>query len=156
MTPAATASQAAGIVAAQTRISVAINIGFSLAFFVALFGWSGDELSWWAPDALAFDFVPQFVAIGAMSALVPGMIARRKLAPATPLTGVLRIVALAALASLVLAGLAITLIAASGAAIVSYPAAAAIKAACGALLGWLVTPRAMRAVLKTTTKRGFS
>jgi hypothetical protein len=142
-------------VAAQTRISVAINVGLSLAFFVALFGWFGTELSWWEPDHLAFDFVPQGLAIGVMSALVPGLVARRRLAPSTPLAKMFRIVALGALAGLFLAACATGLVAASGAAVVSYPAAAAIKAAWGALLGLLVTPWAVRSVLNQTTRRGI-
>jgi hypothetical protein len=153
--PAEAGTDGAGFVAAQARTSVAINVGLSLAFFVALFGWAGGDLSWWAPDGLAFDFVPQGLAIGVMSALVPGLIARRKLAPSTPLGTVFCMAGFGALAGLLLAACAMALVAVSGVAVVSYAAAAAIKAACGALLGWLVTPWAVRTVLKTKTRRGF-
>lgn len=64
-------------------ISAAINTLFSFAFFIAAFGRPGRALNWGAPDGLALDFIPQCAAVSLMSALVPVLIERRKVAAIT-------------------------------------------------------------------------
>lgn len=64
----------------QAAISAVINAGFSLAFFLLVFGRPGRALALTAPDGLAFDFLPQSAAVGLMSAVVPVLVTRRELA----------------------------------------------------------------------------
>ena len=64
-------------------ISAAINTLFSFAFFIAVFGRPDRALSWDEPDGLALDFLPQCAAVSLMSALVPVLIERRKVATIT-------------------------------------------------------------------------
>lgn len=64
-------------------ISAAINTLFSFAFFIAVFGRPGRTLAWGEPDGLALDFLPQCAAVSMMSALVPVLIERRKVAAIT-------------------------------------------------------------------------
>lgn len=73
----------------EAGISFAINAALSLAFFLAVFGFVARPLSWRAPDALALDFMPQSIAVALMSALVPVLIARKRLGGAlAPVRGI--------------------------------------------------------------------
>jgi len=63
----------------EAAISFCINGTLSLLFFIALFGLAPRLLNWGNPDGLAWDFVPQSIAVALMSALVPVLVARAKL-----------------------------------------------------------------------------
>jgi hypothetical protein len=66
-------------IAREAAIGFAINATLSLAFFLGIFGVVARSLTWGAPDALGLDFVPQSIAVALMSALVPSLIARKRL-----------------------------------------------------------------------------
>lgn len=68
----------------EAGVSFAINATLSLGFFLAVFGIAVRPLEWAAPDALGLDFIPQSIAVSLMSALVPALIARRRLSLAVP------------------------------------------------------------------------
>jgi hypothetical protein len=142
----------AAYVAKQTLISVVITMAISAAFFLAVFGGT-DPIAVWAPDNLALDFLPQSGAASFMAALVPALQARAAIAKGTlpgtaPTIGsiVFRAIMLALLA-LGLAGIIIALLKVSGIAQFAWATAFAIKVAYGALLGLIITPPAVRAVL---------
>ncbi len=138
-----------GFVARQALTSAGINAGFSLAFFLLVFGLPGRALTVGTPDGLALDFVPQSGAVALMSALVPVLVTR---AEAARLRGntprAVRAIVLAALAW-ALAGLAFggVLAFASGAlgplALSGWPAFA-MKLIYGGALGATVTALALK------------
>ncbi|WP_255245710.1 hypothetical protein [Sphingobium sp. D43FB] len=72
----------------EAGVSFAINAALSLAFFLAVFGIAVRPLGWAAPDALGLDFIPQSIAVSLMSALVPALIARRRLSLAVPVRAI--------------------------------------------------------------------
>ncbi len=136
----------------QTLISIVITMGISAGFFLLVFGRT-DPITVWAQDNLAFDFLPQSGAASFMAALMPALQARAaitkgKLAGTPPRVAsiVVRAVMLALLA-LGLAGIVIALLKFSGIATFAWGTALAIKVAYGALLGLIITPFAVRAVL---------
>jgi hypothetical protein len=59
-------------IARETAISAVINAGFSLAFFLLVFGTGGAVVG---VGTYAYDFLPQSCAIAVMSTLIPGAIA---------------------------------------------------------------------------------
>lgn len=131
----------------EAAISVVINGVLSLAFFLAVFGVDPRPLGWAAPDSLALDFVPQSIAVALMSALVPSLVARRKLASAPALRGVLLRAALFALAGGALGALLAVSIGGLGFASIAWGAALIIKIAYGGALGALVASLALRRLL---------
>lgn len=136
----------AALIRRETAISVAINIGLSIAFYVALFGLAVPA----APLALGRDFVPQAFMVTLMGTLVPGLLTRRKVGgPATAI--VVRAIG-CALAVAVLAGGGAMLLLAQATAPVTPAAALAVKAAFGGALAALITPAALRAVLARRTQ----
>lgn len=137
----------------QTLISMVITMAISAGFFLLIFG-TTDPISAWAPDNLALDFLPQSGAASFMAALMPALQTRAAMTkgklPGTPPTVrsiVVRAIGLALLA-LGLAGVVIAALQLSGVASFAWGTAFAIKVAYGALLGLLITPPALRAVLK--------
>jgi hypothetical protein len=62
----------------ETIISMVINSGFSLAFFLLVFG-HASPVPVWGIGAYAFDALPQSIAIAVMSTLVPGAITIKRL-----------------------------------------------------------------------------
>lgn len=123
----------------EAGISFAINATLSLAFFLAVFGVERRALSWGMPDALAFDFVPQSIAVSLMSALVPALIVRKRLAMAIGLRSiVLRAVAFA-MAGAALGGLIAFLADRATLSPVDWHAALAMKLIYGGSLGALIT-----------------
>ena len=136
----------------QTLISVVISMAISAAFFMMVFR-SDNPVAVWAPDNLAFDFLPQSGAAGFMAALMPALQARAAIAKehsygaAPAITSiVIRALALTVIA-LILAGCVIVLLKASGITVFPRSTAFAIKVVYGALLGLIITPPALRAVL---------
>jgi len=128
----------------EAGISVVINGVLSLAFFLGVFGTVSRPLGWIAPDNLAIDFVPQSIAVALMSALVPALIARKRLGNGPALRPILIRAALFALAGGVLGGLLALSIGAAGLSANGWGAALAIKIAYGGALGALVATLALR------------
>lgn len=123
----------------EAGISFAINATLSLAFFLGVFGLDRRALSWAMPDALAFDFVPQSIAVSLMSALVPALMVRKRLAMAIGLRSiVLRAVAFA-MAGAALGGLIAFLADRATLSPVDWYAALAMKLIYGGSLGALIT-----------------
>lgn len=136
----------------QTLISIVITMAFSAGFFLVVFGRT-DPIAVWAPDNLALDFLPQSGAASFMAALMPALQTRAAMAkgilPGTPPNVgsiVLRAVTLAVLA-LALGGCVIGLLTLIGIAVFPWATAFAIKVTYGALLGLIITPPAVHAVL---------
>ena len=138
-----------GFVARQALTSAGINAGFSLAFFLLVFGLPGRVLTLGAPDGLAMDFVPQSGAVALMSALVPVLVTR---AEAAQLHGntprAVRVIVLAALAwalaGLVFGGVLAFASGALGPAVLGGWAAFALKLIYGGALGATVTALALK------------
>lgn len=128
----------------EAGISAVINGVLSLAFFLGVFGTVSRPLGWIAPDNLAIDFVPQSIAVALMSALVPALIARKRLGNGPALRPILIRAALFALAGGVLGGLLALSIGAAGLSAIGWGAALAIKIAYGGALGALVATLALR------------
>lgn len=63
----------------ERRVSTAINVVLSAAFFLLVFGTRSRELSMAAPDNFALDFLAQGAGISMMAALVPALLVRRSL-----------------------------------------------------------------------------
>ncbi|MFN3820541.1 hypothetical protein [Blastomonas sp.] len=142
----------AAYVRKQTLISILITMAISAGFFLAVFGQT-NPIAVWAPDNLALDFLPQSGAASFMAALMPALQTRAAMTkgklPGTAPT-VRSIVVRAILLALAALGLAAVVIGAltlSGVASFAWGTAFAIKVAYGALLGLLITPPAVRAVL---------
>lgn len=131
----------------EAAVSVVINGGLSLAFFLAIFGTKARALSWTAPDRLALDFVPQSLAVALMSALVPALIARRRLGGAPTLRPILVRAAGFALAGGALGGLLALLVGGSAAPPIAWAAALIGKIAYGGALGALITSLALGRLL---------
>lgn len=136
----------------QTAVSIVITMAISAGFFLVIFG-NTDPIAVWAPDNLALDFLPQSGAAAFMAAQVPALQARAAIAkgrlPGTPPTVasiVVRAIMLALLA-LGLGGVVIGTLKLTGSAVFPWATAFAIKVAYGALLGLIITPLAVRAVL---------
>lgn len=137
----------------QTLISIIITMAISAGFYLLIFG-TTDPIAVWAPDNLALDFLPQSGAAAFMAALMPALQARAAIAkgtlPGTPPSVrsiVVRAIMLALLA-LGMAGVVIVALKLGGVASFAWGPAFAIKVAYGALLGLVITPPAVRAVLK--------
>jgi len=136
----------------QTIISIVITMAISAGFFLLVFRGT-DPIAVWAPDNLALDFLPQSGAAAFMAALMPALQARRAISsgqPAHPSPTVTPIVIRAVVFTLLALGLAGVVIAGllkSGIAVFPWATAFAIKVAYGALLGLIITPPAVRAVL---------
>lgn len=133
----------------EAAISFVINGMLSLAFFLAVFGTKSRPLKWAAPDNLASDFVPQSIAVALMSALVPALIARRRLSRGTALRPILLRTALLALAGGVLGGSLAFTINAVALLPIAWTTALIVKIAYGGALGALVTMLALGRLLSS-------
>lgn len=133
----------------EAGISIVINGVLSLAFFLGVFGMSPRPLSWAAPDNLALDFIPQSIAVALMSALVPALIARRRLGHAQTLRPILTRAALFALAGGALGGVLAFSIGSVAFPTIAWGAALTIKIAYGGALGALVATLALRRLLSS-------
>ena len=142
---------AAASIRREAAISFAINAVLSLAFFLGLYGFTPRALRWTAPDGLALDFVPQSLAVALMSALVPALIARRRLRNGPPLRPILLRAGLFAIAGACLGALLARV--ASGAELpaIAWSTALAGKMLYGGVLGALVATLALRPLLATAT-----
>lgn len=139
-------------IAHEARTAFFINAALSIAFFLAMFR-TRAPLAWGAPDGLAIDFVPQSIAVCLMSALVPVLIARRRVMNAG-IGGVagLRAVILHALCLAVaggaMAGLLAWAILSLGLPPISWYIAFVGKALYGGLLGAMITKQALRRMVR--------
>jgi hypothetical protein len=131
-------------IAREAVISIVINAVLSLAFFLAFFGVAPRLLQWGAPDNLALDFVPQSIAVSLMSALVPALIARKKLGGGLPVLPILLRAALFAVAGGVLGGVMAFAVVALGLPAIGWSAALPVKMIYGGALGALVAVLALR------------
>jgi hypothetical protein len=138
----------------EAAISVVINGVLSLAFFLAVFGAQPRLLHWTGSDGLALDFVPQSLAVALMSALVPSLIARRRMGKAMAVRPILFRAALFALAGTVFSGLLAFTISQAGFAPVAWTNALAIKIAYGGALGALVASLALQRLLSSVKSFG--
>jgi uncharacterized protein (UPF0261 family) len=143
-------------IARETAISVVINTGFSLAFFLLVFGLH-TPVAVRGIGAYAFDFLPQSCAIALMSTLVPGAITAARLrkgaiariggSSALPRHLLPRTLVMAIIATVGGGVISALLLAMAPVAIGWWPALIA-KLAYGAALAALVTPPALRAALR--------
>lgn len=140
----------------ETGVSVIINAVLSSLLFFVVFGGT-EPIPTWGPAGWVLDFVPQSFMIALMSALVPGVLAQRKLrtGAVAALSGTTRLprnLLVRALAlALASAVLGTALIAAGTFAAqqesLAFAVALTLKVAYGALLAALITPLGIRAVL---------
>jgi hypothetical protein len=136
----------------STLISVVISMAISAAFFLLVFG-QKPVITVFAPDNLAIDFIPQTLAAGFMAALMPALQTRAKMvagslvgAPPLPIQIVIRAAWLAG-ASLLLAAAITALLWLGGIETMPWGSALALKVGYGGLLGLIITPIALRAIL---------
>ncbi len=145
-------SAAAAHLRNSTLISIGISMAISAAFFLLVFGLK-PVIYVFAPDNLALDFIPQTLAAGFMAALMPALQTRTKMvagslagAPPLPLQIAKRAVWLA-VASLALAAAVTALLWLGGIETMPWGSALALKTGYGGLLGLIITPIALRAIL---------
>ncbi|HEU0045418.1 hypothetical protein [Sphingomonas sp.] len=138
----------------ETRVAMAINAILSVVLFLLIAGWRDTPVS-----AVALGFLPQTFCMVFMGTLVPSLIMYRRVArglvmPATPPPALrrhaLRILALAVAAMVLLGGGMALLLLALARAIVPPLAGLIVNAGYGAMVGALVTPPVLRAVLGMT------
>ncbi|MFC3443740.1 hypothetical protein ACFOKF_21520 [Sphingobium rhizovicinum] len=133
----------------EAGISIVINGVLSLAFFLGVFGTTPHALSWTAPDNLALDFIPQSIAVALMSALVPALIARKRLGNTLALRPILIRAALFALVGAALGGALAFSIGGVAVPTIAWGTALTIKIAYGGALGALVATLALRRLLSS-------
>lgn len=137
----------------ETVIAAVINAVLSLIFVWLVFG-GRLRVPAFGTDGLVLDAVPQTLMVTLMSALVPGLLTRKRLragtvegaAPPTVAAVVLRAVGVAALAAGVLTGLHYLLLA-RGPSDYGFGTVLIAKMLYGALLGAIVSRRIVRAML---------
>ncbi|MDF0544438.1 hypothetical protein PX699_18970 [Sphingobium sp. H39-3-25] len=139
-------------IAREASTAFFINAALSIAFFLGMFR-TRATLAWGAPDGLAIDFVPQSIAVCLMSALVPVLIARRRVMNAgiVDVIGVRKVVLLAlclALAGGALGGLLAWMMLSLGLSPITWHTALAGKAIYGGLLGAVITKWALRRLVR--------
>lgn len=137
-------------IAREAGISFLVNTLLSLAFFLALFRDARALLRW---EDMAFDFVPQSIAVALMSALVPALIARRRWARSgsgsvPALRPVLRRAAAFAAGGALLGGCLAWLGQGASLPPVGWTSALAMKMIYGGLLGALITTTALREMVR--------
>lgn len=135
-------------IAREAGIGFAINATLSLVFFLAIFGMVARPLEWGAPDALGLDFVPQSIAVALMSALVPALIARKRLG-LTIAIGAIMVRALGfALGGAVLGGLLAWSTGTIGLPPIGWGAALALKLLFGGSLGATITSLSLKRMIR--------
>ncbi len=137
-------------IAREAAISFVINALLSVVFFLGVFGLESRPLSWSAPDGLGLDFVPQSIAVALMSALVPSLIARRRLDHAPAVRTILLRGALFALIGAALGATLAFSIGGDRVRTIGWGAALIMKIAYGGFLGALVASVALRWLVSST------
>lgn len=152
-----TSTDVARYVRRETTVSVLVNAILSLLIFLATFGWR--PVAMWGLGQWVFDFIPQSFMVALMSALVPGLLTAARMrrgafvgaaAAPPPLTVALRAFSLAAGSALIGPALVGSVVWAMGLAALAPAAALGLKVLYGVLLALLITPHAVRAILKNT------
>ena len=136
-------------------MSAAINMAMSAGFFLLAFGGS-PQIPVWGLGQFAFDFLPQGFAVGLMSTLVPGLLARRAIAgarlegssPAVPSAGSIlrRSLVNALLAAAAGGALWLAVFWAAGIGMIAWTPAFVLKLLYGGLLGASATAFSLRAM----------
>lgn len=146
---------AARHIAREAAVSAAINGVLSLAFFHLAFG-GLSAVTVWGAGGYALDFLPQSLAVGFMSALVPGLLFRQALAKGrvayasvVPVPGVvvLRAVVWAVAALVAGSALAFATLWAAEVDTIDGSAALVVKMFYGAALGAFVTFASLRRMI---------
>jgi hypothetical protein len=137
----------------STLISVVISMAISAAFFLLVFGRT-PQIALLGSDGLAADFIPQTLAAGFMAALVPALQTRAKIIAGT-LAGsvsspgaICARAAMLAVAALGLAAAVVALLWLGQVQALPWSAALGLKIAYGGLLGLIITPIALRAIMQ--------
>lgn len=149
----------------ETFIGMVINAAISAGFAFLVFGGRA-AVGLWGADGLALDFVPQTFMVALMSALVPSLLTRRRIAagairaggPPSPLPRnlLLRALLLALLATILLGGVATLILALVLNGPVPFWTLLPFKIAYGAFVAALITPMALRAALAAPSLEGHS
>lgn len=137
--------------------SAFINAAISLLFYLAVFGFAGEVVvpGW---KGFAFDFIPQSLAVGLMAALVPGLLARRRICTGgwsgahlatDSIAGLLLIVAAHTAAALAIGGGVAGLLVWTDVEALAGSLAAPLKILYGAALGASVTHLTLRRYVAT-------
>lgn len=157
MTGAAEAGRRA-LLRTELRIAILVNAALSIGFFLLVFGWRDA-----AARDLAIDFLPQTFGVTFLGTLIPSLITLRKIAlgrivPAGPVPTrgrhVLRIIAWAVGAVIILGGSAAALFTAFAPPMVPPLVGVTTKAVYGGLVGALITPPILRAALGMPFRQG--
>jgi hypothetical protein len=149
----------------ETLIGMAINAAISAGFAFFVFGGRA-AVGLWGTDGLALDFVPQTFMVALMSALIPSLLTRRRVAAGAihargapsllPRNLLLRALLLALLATTLLGGGATMILAVLLSGPVPFAALLPFKIAYGALVSALITPLALQAALAGPIPEGRS
>ena len=144
-----TARSALVNIARETAISIAFNMAFTAAFFAAMFGFS-DPVPIGGAGGLAADFLPQSFMVALMGGLVPSLIVRAKLGLRVPSVAkvVVQSFVRALLAMVATAAAAALLVTATGSTALPPMTALLIKLGFAAVLAAIVTPLALKRLLR--------
>lgn len=131
----------------ETAVSSLINMTISAGFFVLLFG-NVDAVPFRGAGNLIFDGLPQGFMIGAMSALVPVLLVRKRLGSAMPFVGtrvlVMRALAAGLLGVAVIVGLTTLLSLVAAEPQIAFALALAFKMIAGGAVGAMTTLTSLR------------
>lgn len=139
----------------EAAISALINAVISAGFTFAMF--RGENAEVWGMGGFVADFLPQGFMVALMATLVPTVLARRAvgsgrvagaLAGAAQRHLVLPALLAAVIGAVILTASMAALFAAIGLETIPFAVALAIKVACGAILGALVTTIALSRMLR--------
>ena len=130
-------------------ISIVINMIFSAVFFTAMFGFAA-PVPIDGPHGFGADFIPQSFMVALMGSLVPAMLTRARLGMQFPSAGrvVLASIMAAAISALIAGGGGWTVARATGWHELAPRLALLIKLLFAAILSAIVTPVALRRLLR--------
>jgi energy-converting hydrogenase Eha subunit C len=137
-------------IAAETGISILINVIFSALFMFAVFGRTA-SIDLWGGHGLAVDFVPQTFMISAMSVLVPTLVLRKRVGRGVLKTRsgtpprllshlALRVLLLSGLFTIILGGIGVVILSASWAGPLRFWQAFPLKLVYGGIVALIATP----------------
>lgn len=153
------ATEHRALVVKETAINIAINMAFSVVFFVLPF-YGRSIIDWWGARGLAVDFLPQIFFVACAAWLAPTLttahrLRRGKIAavnvahvPGTRAI-IVHSLLIAIAAAIVLGGVCIGLVKLLGVVQIGFMAALMMKTIVGGIVALLIVPIAMRAILRT-------